>query len=68
MRILLLVIIYFLLCPMAGHFLGIWMVQTALEGQQPTLVTIFAVRIVAMVLAYVVIGPLLKVLVVPRQR
>lgn len=68
MRILLLVLIYFLLCPMAGHFLGIWMVQTALEGQQPTLVTIFAVRIVAMVLAYVVIGPLLKVLVVPRQR
>lgn len=68
MRILLLVLIYFVLCPLAGHFLGLWMVAAALQGQQPTLLTIYAVRTVAMVLAYVIVGTLLKALFVPRRR
>lgn len=68
MRLLLLILIYVLLCPVAGHFLGIWMVQTALQGQQPTLLTIYAVRTVAMVLAYVIVGPLLKAFLVPRRQ
>jgi len=68
MRILLLILIYFVLCPVAGHFLGLWMVAAALQGQQPSLLTVYAVRIVAMVLAYVIVGPLLKSLFVPRRR
>jgi len=67
MRLLLLVLIYFVLCPVVGHFLGLWMVQAALQGQQPTLLTIYAVRTVAMVLTYVIVGPLLKALLVPRR-
>lgn len=68
MRILLLILIFFVLCPIAGHFLGIAMFRAALAGQQPTLMTIYAVRIVAMLLAYLIIGPVLKALVVPKRR
>lgn len=68
MRILLLILIYFVLCPLAGHFLGIAMIRAALSGQQPTLLTVYAVRIVAMLLAYVIVGPLLKAMLVPKRR
>ena len=44
------------------------MFRAALAGQQPTLMTIYAVRIVAMLLAYLIIGPVLKALVVPKRR
>jgi hypothetical protein len=67
MRILLLILIYFVLCPIAGHLLGLGMVRAALAGQQPTLLVIYAVRIVAMLLAYLIVGPLLKALLVPRR-
>lgn len=67
MRVLLLVLIYFFLCPMAGYYLGIFMIQMALSGGPPNIVTIYIVRIVAMILAYVIVGPLLKSLFVPRR-
>lgn len=67
MRILLLILIYFVLCPIAGHFLGLAMVRAALAGQQPTLFVIYAVRIVAMLLTYLIVAPLLKALLVPKR-
>lgn len=67
MRILLLILIYFVLCPMAGHFLGRAMISAALTGQQPNLLVIYAVRIVAMLLAYLIVGPILKSLLVPKR-
>ena len=67
MRILLLIMIYFVVCPIAGHFLGMAMIRAALTGQQPTLFTMYAVRIVAMLLAYLIVGPVLKALLVPKR-
>lgn len=67
MRVLLLVLIYFFLCPLAGYYLGIFMIQMALSGGPPNIVTIYIVRIVAMILAYVIVGPFLKSLFVPRR-
>lgn len=67
MRILLLIMIYFGVCPIAGHFLGLAMIRVALTGQQPTLFTMYAVRIVAMLLAYLIVGPVLKALLVPKR-
>ncbi|MEY3032771.1 MAG: hypothetical protein RLZZ622_1246 [Planctomycetota bacterium] len=67
MRMLLLILIYFVLCPIAGHFLGLAMIRTALTGQQPTPLVIYAVRIVAMLLAYLIVGPILKSLLVPKR-
>lgn len=67
MRILLLILIYFVLCPMAGHFLGLAMISAALTGQQPNLLVIYAVRIVAMLLAYLIVGPILKSLLIPKR-
>jgi multisubunit Na+/H+ antiporter MnhG subunit len=67
MRMLLLILIYFVLCPIAGHFLGLAMIRAALAGQQPSLLVIYAVRIVAMLLAYLIVGPILKSLLVPKR-
>ena len=67
MRVLLLGLIYLFLCPLAGHYLGIFMIQMALSGDPANLITIYIVRIVAMILAYVIVGPLLKSLFVPRR-
>ncbi len=67
MRMLLLIMIYFVLCPIAGHFLGMAMIRAALTGQQPTLFAMYAVRIVAMLLAYLIVGPVLKALLVPKR-
>jgi len=64
---LLLIMIYFVLCPIAGHFLGLAMIRAALTGQQPTLFVIYAVRIVGMLLAYLIVGPILKSLLVPKR-
>ena len=50
MRVLLLVLIYFVLCPLAGHYLGLFMIQTALSGGPANLITMYIVRIVAMIL------------------
>ena len=67
MRVLLLVLIYFVLCPLAVHYLGLFMIQMALSGGPPNLITMYIVRIVAMILAYVILGSLLKSLFVPRR-
>ena len=67
MRVLLLVLIYFVLCPLAGHYLGLFMIQMALSGGPPNLITMYVVRIVAMILTYVILGPLLRSLFVPRR-
>ena len=67
MRVLLLVLIYFVLCPLAGHYLGHFMIQSALSGGPPNLITMYVVRIVAMILSYVILGSLLKSLFVPRR-
>ena len=67
MRILLLILIYFVLCPVAGPFLGLAMISAALTGQQPNLLVIYAVRIVAMLLAYLIVGPILKSILVPKR-
>jgi hypothetical protein len=64
---LLLILIYFVLCPIAGQFLGLAMIRAALAGQQPSLLVIYAVRIVAMLLAYLIVGPILKSLLVPKR-
>ncbi len=67
MRILFLILIYFIICPLAGHYLGLLMIQMALSGSPASLMTMYAVRIVAMILSYVILGPLLKSLFVPRR-
>ena len=67
MRVLLLVLIYFVLCSLAGHYLGHFMIQSALSGGPPNLITMYIVRIVAMILSYVILGSLLKSLFVPRR-
>ena len=67
MRVLLLVLIYFVFCPLAGHYLGLVMIQMALSGGPPNLITMYVVRIVAMILTYVILGSLLKSLFVPRR-
>jgi hypothetical protein len=43
------------------------MIQMALSGTAASLMTMYAVRIVAMILSYVILGPLLKSLFVPRR-
>jgi Ni,Fe-hydrogenase I cytochrome b subunit len=67
MRVRLLVLIYFVLCPLAGHYLGLFMIQTSLSGGPANLITMYIVRIVAMILSYLIVGSLLKSLFVPRR-
>ncbi len=68
MRVLLLLLIYFVLCPLAGYYLGYFMIyQLALSGGHPNLITMYIVHIVAMILSYVIVGALLKSLFVPRR-
>ena len=43
MRVLLLVLIYFVFCPLAGHYLGLFMIQMALSGSPANLITIYIV-------------------------